>query len=182
MTCRKRPGRLAFPPPCANRRDQAFRTPRGLLIPFQAKNSGQWPAFRGYVSHSARRYLAPRLSAQPFNLLGMMSSMHPVKLSPLRRRQRTQNRMIQHFAVSEASLALLDDPVHRGNLRPNFRLYLLYRQTSWNGMFGCLPSRRHVAKSQDNACPHVLSYRCSTHHRLTRLEHSFKSLHRSRIS
>ena len=69
-------------------------------MPFRAKqNAGHMAGvfvcfcFR----NSARRFFVPRLSAQPFNLLHMMPSMNPMKFSPLRRRQRTQNRMVQYF-------------------------------------------------------------------------------------
>ena len=107
--------------------------------------------------------------------------MNPMKFSPLRRRQRTQNRMIEHFAISKASLARGDNLVHCGNLQPYLRSYLLNRETTRDSVLGRLPPRRHMAKSQDHAHSRALSYRGSTHRRLTRLEHSFKSLYGSGV-
>ena len=47
------------------------------------------------------------------NLLYMMMSVNPMEFSPLRRCQRPENRMVKHFAVPKANLALGNDFIHR---------------------------------------------------------------------
>jgi hypothetical protein len=164
MTWRKKPEKPAFPPPCANRKIQAFRTVRNRTSNAVSGKTKRRPNGAGVLNcfcfrNSAQRSFVPRLSEQPFNLLHMMPSMNQMKLSPLRRSQRTQNRMVQHFSAPEASLALRDDLIHRRNLQPHLGSHLSPpANLAAQYCFGAFSSRRQVAKSQHHeARPRVSS-------------------------
>ena len=75
-----------------------------------------------------------RAFAKPDKLFQVMLPVHYMKLSPLRRTQRAQNRMVEHVdPASEARLALRDDRIHRHHLSP-----ISLRTCSADGKpFGC---------------------------------------------
>jgi len=165
---------------------QSFRTVRNRTANAVSGKTKRRPNGAGVLNcfcfrNSAQRSFVPRLSEQPFNLLHMMPSVNPMKFSPLRRSQRTQNRVVQYFSAPEASLALCDDLVHRRNLQPHLGSYFLHRQTARNSLLRRLPSRRQVAKSQHHECPPALSHRCSSRYGFTRVQQPLESFHRSCI-
>ena len=66
--------------------------------------------------------------AKPEKLFQVMPSVHHVKRSPLRRRERAHDRMVEQLDVPpEAGFTLRNDRIHRRELCPDLVLYLRRR-------------------------------------------------------
>jgi hypothetical protein len=102
-----------------------------------------------------------RAFAKPEKLFLVMPPMHQMKLSPLCRSQRTQNRMVEQlYLAPEAGFTLRDDRTHRHKLCANLVSHLLRRQAPWLGHWGSLSSGGHVAQSHDHEGQHAMRHGC----------------------
>lgn len=105
-------------------------------------------------------HLPRRAFAKPEKLFLVMPSMHQMKLSPLCRSHRTQNRMVEQlYLAPEAGFTLRDDHIHRRKLCPNLVSHLLRRQAPRLGHCGGFSSgvaERWVGSCRRDLLDHVI--------------------------
>src|SRR5215472_2367129 len=163
------PARHCAEPPCAGPAMKCFRSTQ------------EYPATARPSPSSLSRPLAAASPQLP-DLLHVVPSVHPVKSSPLPSRQRTQNRVIQHFrALPQASFALGDHPVHIGDPRRDLRPQLVRRHPPRASPLRSLAPRRQVSQPRHRHDPHALLPGRHTGQRLVRLQAPAHALHRARI-
>ena len=113
----------------------------------------------------------------------MVPSMHQVKLSPLCRTQRTQNRMVEHAdPPPKAAFTLRNERIHRCNLGPELVSHFLRRQAFRPRHRRCLASGGHVTQSHHDQGLHAMRHRGPRSLRLSARNYLLKSPDRSRIS
>src|ERR1700693_4792699 len=111
---------------------------------------------------ASQRYSRNRLSSgvvrrsSRANLFYVMPSVHPVKLSPLPRRERPQYRMVEYSSPRPvAGFALRDQIIHLLDPGTDLRHNLGGGHAFWNGALGRFSAVGKVAQSGHNrdSCP-----------------------------
>ncbi|SRR5579864_3138647 len=112
----------------------------------------------------------------------MMAAVDQVKLPPLRRRQRSQNRVVQEFAGrSQLLFAERDDVIHFGDFRANLGQNFLPRQAARTCYGRSFPARWKISQPYDDESAAPLLQGWFRRQWLAGAEYALKSFHRSGI-
>jgi hypothetical protein len=134
------------------------------------------------LSRTASAHLPRRVVAKPEQLLVVMPSMHQMKLPPLCRSQRTQNRMVEQLYVApEAGFTLREDCIHRSELCAKLVSHFLRRHSPRLGDCGGLAAGGHVAQSYDDERQRAMRHGCSRRERFAACQDSLEAFDRSGI-
>lgn len=113
----------------------------------------------------------------------MVPSVHPVKFSPLLRRQGAKNRVVENrSAPAEAGFALCDGVVHGGNFLPDFFHDLISGHAARDRALRRFASLRHVTEADDHSGPEPILHCWPARQRLSLLHTPLRAFHGSPVS